>query len=90
MSSALILVPERCPLGICIPGAQELLFVTEGQLTLEVDGQETRVINAGDGGFIAADVAHQVKNDNTSTSAKGLVVFSRSAKDKPLLVRVNR
>jgi quercetin dioxygenase-like cupin family protein len=72
------------------PGAQELLFVTEGQMTLEVDGQETRVINAGDGGFIAADVAHQVKNESTSTSAKGLVVFSRSAKDKPLLVRVNR
>ena len=72
------------------PGAQELLFVTEGKLTLEVDGQGTRVIDAGDGGFIAADVAHQVKNDNTSANAKALVVFSRSAKDKPLLVRVTR
>ena len=72
------------------PGAQELLFVTEGKLTLEVDGQETRVIDAGDGGFITADVAHQVRNDNTSASAKALVVFSRSEKDKPLLVRVNR
>jgi quercetin dioxygenase-like cupin family protein len=72
------------------PGAQELLFVTEGQLTLEVDGQGTRVIDTGDGGFITADVAHQVKNDNTSANAKALVVFSRSAKDKPLLVRVNR
>ena len=72
------------------PGAQELLFVTEGKLTLEVDGQGTRVIDAGDGGFITADVAHQVKNDSTSANAKALVVFSRSAKDKPLLVRVNR
>jgi quercetin dioxygenase-like cupin family protein len=72
------------------PGAQELLFVTEGKLALEVDGQGTRVIEAGDGGFIAADVAHRVKNDNTSASAKALVMFSRSAKDKPLLVRVNR
>jgi quercetin dioxygenase-like cupin family protein len=72
------------------PGAQELLFVTEGKLTLEVDGQGTRVIDSGDGGFIAADVAHSVRNDNTSVNAKALVVFSRSAKDKPLLVLVNR
>ena len=72
------------------PGAQELLFVTEGKLTLEVDGQGPRVIDAGDGGFIAADVAHSVRNDNTSANAKALVVFSRSAKDKPLLVLVNR
>jgi quercetin dioxygenase-like cupin family protein len=72
------------------PGAQELLFVTEGKLTLEVDGQGTRVIDSGDGGFIAADVAHLVRNDNTSANAKALVVFSRSAKDKPLLVRVQR
>jgi quercetin dioxygenase-like cupin family protein len=72
------------------PGAQELLFVTEGKLTLEVDGQGARGIDAGDGGFIAADVAHLVRNDNTSTNAKALVVFSRSAKDKPLLVLVKR
>jgi quercetin dioxygenase-like cupin family protein len=72
------------------PGAQELLFVTDGKLTLEVDGQGTRVIDAGDGGFITADVAHQVRNDSSNANAKALVVFSRSAKDKPLLVRVNR
>jgi quercetin dioxygenase-like cupin family protein len=72
------------------PGAQELLFVTDGTLMLEVDGQGTRTLNAGEGGIIAADVAHQVRNDSANAGAKGLVVFSRSAKDKPLLVRVNR
>jgi quercetin dioxygenase-like cupin family protein len=72
------------------PGAQELLFVTEGKLTLEVDGQGTRVIDAGDGGFIAADVAHLVRNNDTSASAKALAAFSRSAKDKPLLVLIKR
>jgi quercetin dioxygenase-like cupin family protein len=72
------------------PGAQELLFVSHGRLTLEVDGRETRVINAGEVGIIPADTAHQVRNDSSNLSAKGLVVFSRSAKDKPLLVRVTR
>ena len=72
------------------PGAQELLFVSDGRLTLEVDGRETRIINAGEAGIIPADTAHQVSNSSTDLSAKGLVVFSRSAKDKPLLVRVKR
>jgi len=72
------------------PGAQELLFVSDGRLTLEVDGRETRIINAGEASIIPADTAHQVKNDSTDLSAKSLVVFSRSAKDKPLLVRVTR
>jgi len=72
------------------PGAQELLFVSDGRLTLEVDGRETRIINAGEASIIPADTAHQVSNSSTDLSAKGLVVFSRSAKDKPLLVRVKR
>jgi quercetin dioxygenase-like cupin family protein len=72
------------------PGAQELLFVSDGRLMLEIDGRETRVINAGEAGLIPADTAHQVRNDSTNLGAKSLVVFSRSAKDKPLLVRVKR
>ena len=72
------------------PGAQELLFVTDGALTLEVDGQGTNVINAGEAGIIPADVPHLVRNASTSVAAKGVVVFSRSAKDKPLLVLVKR
>jgi quercetin dioxygenase-like cupin family protein len=72
------------------PGAQELLFVSDGRLTVEVEGLEPRIINAGEAGIIPADVAHLVRNDSSSLSAKGLVVFSRSAKEKPLLVLVKR
>ena len=72
------------------PGAQEFLFVTDGALTLEVDGQGANVINAGEGGIIPANVPHLVRNTSTSVAAKGVVVFSRSAKDKPLLVLVKR
>ena len=72
------------------PGAQELLFVSDGRLTVEVEGLEPRIINAGEAGIIPADIAHLVRNDSTSLSAKGLVVYSRSAKEKPLLVLVKR
>jgi quercetin dioxygenase-like cupin family protein len=72
------------------PGAQELSFVSDGRVTLEVEGRETRVINAGEAGIIPADTAHLVRNESASLGAKGLVVFSRSAKDKPLLVLVKR
>ena len=71
-------------------GAQELFFVTDGSVTLEVDGQGARAINAGDGGIIPAETAHLVRNESTSMRAEGLVVFSRSAKDKPLLVVLKR
>ena len=59
-------------------------------MALEVEGRETRVINAGEAGTIPADTAHLVRNESASLGAKGLVVFSRSAKDKPLLVLVKR
>lgn len=72
------------------PGAQELFFVSDGRVTLEVEGRETRVLNAGEAGIIPADTAHLVRNESASLGAKGLVVFSRSAKDKPLLVLVKR
>lgn len=72
------------------PGAQELLFVTEGTLMLEVDGQGMQVLKSGEGGIVPADVAHLVRNESASAAARGLVVFSRSAKDKPLLVVVKR
>jgi quercetin dioxygenase-like cupin family protein len=72
------------------PGAQELFFVSDGSLILAVEGQGSRVINAGNGSIIPAEVPHLVRNDSTNLSAKGLVVFSRSAKDKPLLVVLKR
>ena len=72
------------------PGAQELFFVSDGRVTLEVEGREPRVLNMGEAGIIPADTAHLVRNESSNLSAKGLVVFSRSAKNKPLLVVLKR
>ena len=72
------------------PGAQELFFVADGRVTLEVEGREPRALNSGEAGIIPADTAHLVRNESASLGAKGLVVFSRSAKDKPLLVVLKR
>jgi quercetin dioxygenase-like cupin family protein len=67
------------------PGAQELLFGLDGQLTVEVDGQPLTTINVGDTGVIPGDVLHTARNESTS-AAKVVVVHSRSDKAKPLIV----
>ena len=71
------------------PGAQELLHVFEGSLVVEVEGAAVTRLNAGEAGIIAADLIHLARNGNTSASAKALVVHSRAARDKPLVVVVN-
>ena len=72
------------------PSAQELLHVIEGNLVVEVEGQGTALMKAGDAAVIAADRAHLVRNDSTGISGKALVVYSRAAKDRPLVVPVAR
>ena len=72
------------------PGAQELLYGLEGSLTLEIEGHGTRTIAAGDVGIIPADRPHVARNESSSSSAKILVVHSRSDKDKPLRVDLKR
>ena len=67
------------------PGAQELLFGIEGQLTVEADGQPLATINVGDTGVIPGDVFHTARNESAS-AAKVVVVHSRSDKAKPLIV----
>ena len=71
------------------PGAQELLHVIEGNLTVEIDGQGATQLKAGEAGVIAAELVHLARNDS-STSTKALVVHSRAAKEKPLIVVVKR
>ena len=70
------------------PGAQELLHVFEGSLVVEVEGAAVTRLNAGEAGIIAADLVHLARNESTSASAKALVVHSRAARDKPLIVAV--
>jgi quercetin dioxygenase-like cupin family protein len=72
------------------PGAQELLHVIDGNLVVEVEGAGTTLLKTGEAGIIAADLVHLARNENTSTSVKALVVHSRAAKDKPLIVVVTK
>jgi len=68
------------------PGAQELLHVIEGSLVVEIEGGGTTLLKSGEAAIIAANVVHLARNENTGASAKALVVHSRAAKDKPLMV----
>src|SRR5258708_30201777 len=70
------------------PGAQELLHVIEGNLIVEIEGGATTMLKTGEAGIIAADLVHLARNENTGASVKALVVHSRAAKDKPLIVVV--
>jgi quercetin dioxygenase-like cupin family protein len=72
------------------PAAQEILYVQEGNVTIEVEGQGISAIKAGEAAIIPAEIPHLAKNDSTSMPAKAVVIHSRSAKDKPLLVVVKR
>jgi quercetin dioxygenase-like cupin family protein len=72
------------------PGAQELLHVIEGSLTVEIEGQGATLLKAGEAGIIPAELVHLARNDSAGASAKALVVHSRAAKDKPLIVVVKK
>ena len=72
------------------PGAQELLHVIEGSLVVEVEGGETTLLKTGEAAIIPADIVHLARNENTSARGKALVVHSRAAKDKPLIVVVKK
>jgi quercetin dioxygenase-like cupin family protein len=70
------------------PGAQEILYVLEGNVTVELEGQRAKMINTGEIALTPADVPHSVRNNATSMAAKVLVIHSRADKQKPLLTVV--
>jgi quercetin dioxygenase-like cupin family protein len=72
------------------PGAQEILYAVEGNLVVEIQGQGTSTVEAGECSIIPADIPHLARNESTSQTARALVVHSRSDKDKPLVVPVQR
>jgi quercetin dioxygenase-like cupin family protein len=68
------------------PGAQEIIFVLEGNLALEVEGQGSMAVKAGGIALISAETPHLVRNDNAQTTARAVVTHSRAEKEKPFLV----
>jgi quercetin dioxygenase-like cupin family protein len=59
------------------PGAQEIIYVLDGRLTAEVEGQETSAIKAGEVALIPAEIPHLVRNESPGTMARALVSHSR-------------
>jgi quercetin dioxygenase-like cupin family protein len=71
------------------PGAQEILFVIEGSVTVEIEGQAPTVLKAGQIALMPAEIPHLARNDS-SGGARALVTHSRADKDKPFVVVVKR
>jgi quercetin dioxygenase-like cupin family protein len=68
------------------PGAQEIIFVLDGNLAVEIEGQGTKAVKAGEIILIPAEIPHLAKNDSANAMARALVTHSRADKDKPFLV----
>jgi quercetin dioxygenase-like cupin family protein len=67
------------------PGAQEIIFVLEGDLMVELDGRRPQEVKAGGIVLIPAEIPHLARNDGP-TMARALVTHSRADKAKPFLV----
>jgi len=72
------------------PGAQEIVFVLDGTLIVEVDGEAPKQIDAGAAALIPAEIPHLVRNAGAQTPARALVTHSRSDKDKPFVITLKR
>ena len=68
------------------PSAQELLYVVDDALTVEIEGQGKMLLKEGEATIIAADLIHLARNESAVAISRALVVHSRAAKEKPLTV----
>ena len=68
------------------PAAQEVVFGLDGALTLEVDGQGTKIIKSGDTIVLPAGLIHLPRAEGTH--AKFLAIHSITDKSKPFRVDV--
>jgi quercetin dioxygenase-like cupin family protein len=68
------------------PGAQELVFVLDGNLMVEVEGEGSKEVASGGIALIPAETPHLVRNESAQTLARALVTHSRADKQKPFLV----
>jgi quercetin dioxygenase-like cupin family protein len=67
------------------PGAQEVIYVLDGNLVVEVEGRGTSEVKTGEIVLIPAEIPHLARNDS-SAMARALVTHSRADKDKPFLI----
>lgn len=72
------------------PGAQEIVFVLDGTLIVEVDGEAPKQVDAGSASLIPAEIAHLVRNEGAQTPARALVTHSRADKEKPFVITLKR
>ncbi|HKD25883.1 MAG TPA: cupin domain-containing protein [Xanthobacteraceae bacterium] len=68
------------------PGAQEIIFVVEGKLVVEVEGEGSREVTSGATALISAETPHLVRNASAQATARTLVIHSRADKETPFLV----
>jgi quercetin dioxygenase-like cupin family protein len=67
-----------------------MLYVIEGNVVVEIEGKGGSSLKAGEASIIPAEMVHLARNDSTITTGKALVIHSRAAKDKPLMVVVKK
>jgi quercetin dioxygenase-like cupin family protein len=70
------------------PDAHEIAYILEGALTLEIDGQGSRVLRPGNASHVAPNVVHRGSTD-PALGAK-LVAVRFKPKDKPLVTLIQR
>ena len=66
------------------PG-EEIIYVLAGSLEYQIDGQPTKVYNAGEALTVPAGVIHAVRNAGTGTGTGTAVATDIVEKGKPLL-----
>jgi len=72
------------------PGAQEIIFITDGKLVVELEGEGSKELTSGATALIPAETPHLVRNDSTQATARALVIHSRADKEKPFVVVLKR
>ena len=70
------------------PDAHEIAYILDGALTLEIDGQGSRVLRAGEASHVAPNAVHRGSSD-PALGVK-LIAVRFKPKDKPLVTLIQR
>ena len=76
--------PDSPPIRHTHPG-EETIYVPEGSLEYQIDGQPTKVYNAGEALTVPAGAIHAVRNAGTGTGTGAALATDVVEKGKPLL-----